>query len=143
MTNWVEVLQQFKQERHGSISEIAIATGIPADRLYQWARGRGKPKAEDSRKLEDFFGGSIAASLARKTPEPATTYRAPSAAERIAELQRDKDTLRDGILLSLNSIQGSQDVLLKLAQMGLEQLQEVKALVSRSVDQRAAAGGKK
>lgn len=39
--------------------EVERATGIPADRIYKWLKGKGKPKTEDLSDLLKYFGGGI------------------------------------------------------------------------------------
>ena len=43
------------QKRGLSVAKFAKETGIPQDRIYQWQRGRGHPKAEDSRKIQNWL----------------------------------------------------------------------------------------
>jgi transcriptional regulator with XRE-family HTH domain len=38
-----------------SQQQLADKTGIPKDRIGKWEQGKGKPKAEDSKILIDFF----------------------------------------------------------------------------------------
>lgn len=38
-----------------NIKEVERATGIPADRMYKWIKGKGTPKAMDMAKLMSFL----------------------------------------------------------------------------------------
>ncbi len=41
--------------RDSNIKEVERATGIPADRMYKWIKGKGTPKLLDSQKLNTYF----------------------------------------------------------------------------------------
>jgi uncharacterized protein YPO0396 len=42
-----------------SVLTMSKETGIPSYRIYKWIDGKGKPKAEDSAKLEEWLNDSL------------------------------------------------------------------------------------
>ncbi len=48
-------VRKYRIELHLSQGKLAIATGIPRNRIAQWETGKGNPKAKDERILRDFF----------------------------------------------------------------------------------------
>lgn len=38
-----------------TVQDFSLLTGIPADRIYNWGRGRGKPKVADTKKIETVY----------------------------------------------------------------------------------------
>lgn len=43
------------ENRGLSIAKFSKESGIPSDRVYQWERGRGNPKAEDTEKIQKWL----------------------------------------------------------------------------------------
>lgn len=64
MSNIIEDLLDIIHKRKLTIPKFSKETGIPVDRIYQWKKGNGKPKAEDAeiikkwlQKTEEVTGG--------------------------------------------------------------------------------------
>lgn len=55
MVNIIEELLKEIEARGLNIARFSAETGIPADRVYQWTRGRGKPKGEDLVKIQAWM----------------------------------------------------------------------------------------
>lgn len=61
----IDRLQDHMKKKNIKLPKVASATGIPYDRMYKWTKGEGSPKADDSKKLEDFISGKTSNNSAR------------------------------------------------------------------------------
>lgn len=125
MTNLMDEFQRFLQTNRKSIAKISKESGISANSLNNWKYGKSEPMPFDAIKLAKYLGVEIDA------PQMILGQFQPrSAVEVIQELEKDKETLRDAILLSLNSIQGSQSAMMELLRHVREEVLYTKAVLS-------------
>lgn len=47
------------KERGVRFPEVAVQTGIPAQRMYKWYQEKSNPKTEDSKIIEDWISGNL------------------------------------------------------------------------------------
>lgn len=57
--NYLRDILNIRKEKGVSVVELSTITGIPAARIYKWESGKGNPKADDVRKLQDWMDGNI------------------------------------------------------------------------------------
>ena len=55
MANYTEILFEKLQQAGLSVYQFSKDTGIPKGRIYQWRRGNGNPKAEDSEIIDAYL----------------------------------------------------------------------------------------
>lgn len=55
MSNEIDTLLKEIEARGLTVAKFAAQAGIPPDRVYQWAKGRGKPKGEDALKIQNWL----------------------------------------------------------------------------------------
>jgi len=48
-------VKKYRTELHLSQGKLAIATGIPRNRIAQWETGKANPKSKDEQTLREFF----------------------------------------------------------------------------------------
>lgn len=99
-----DILFEELKKRGVSVYRFSRLTGIPEGRIKAWKRGDGNPKDKDATIIKEWIGQ--APTLPKIGKEDSLNYTFTMTAEqRVAELLRDKEILRDAIQLSLNSIQ--------------------------------------
>jgi phage repressor protein C with HTH and peptisase S24 domain len=52
-------IKDLREKKNLTQAELSDATGIPRDRIAKWEQGKGSPKAQDYKVLEEFFGNSM------------------------------------------------------------------------------------
>lgn len=93
-----------------SALKISKMTGIPAYRIYKWLDGKAKPKAEDSKLLEQWLKDcleEVPTNGNKKATEPVADEINQGLKREIKLLQDHNQTLKDIILTNLTAIQSS------------------------------------
>lgn len=131
--------QKFMQETRKSVRKISEESQISPYSLTNWKSGKSKPNLSDRIKLAKYLGVEIDA------PQMILGQFQPrSAVEVIKDLEKDKETLRDAILLSLNSIQGAQSAMMELLRSVREEVLYTKVFLSgQPVDLGVSEEGKR
>jgi len=61
-------LQAIEYLKTKNVKDVERATGIPADRMYKWTKGKGKPKFEDLEKLKGIMEIGISSDSIAQEP---------------------------------------------------------------------------
>lgn len=68
-------IRELRNSLNISQQELANKTGIPKDRIAKWEQGKGKPKVEDDKILEEFFKENVPRNT--QAEETESQYNAP------------------------------------------------------------------
>ena len=63
-------VRELREKSGLSQQELATATGIPKDRIAKWEQGKGTPKAEDSKVLNNYFKDYLPQNATRNAEAP-------------------------------------------------------------------------
>ena len=146
----MDIVQRLRQHITDSklkATEVAMAAGVPPDRLRKWLEGRGKPKALDSAKIESYLKGEIpeqipamAKDSERSVPLNDITAKYISLLE---EVRSEKRAGLDALLRRLEELEriakANHDILNKLTTRDEKILEERPAYTKRG----APSGSKK
>lgn len=84
------------QKRGLTVAKFAKKTGIPVDRVYQWKKGNGKPKAEDARIITDWLNNKPEKVQEAKIDDPLPFGGVRvTLLDYIHEIQQQKDFLQE------------------------------------------------
>lgn len=84
------------QRRGLNVAKFSKKTGIPVDRIYQWKKGNGKPKAEDAKIITEWLNGKSEKLQETKIDDPLPFGGVRvTLLDYIHEIQQQKDFLQE------------------------------------------------
>jgi transcriptional regulator with XRE-family HTH domain len=95
----VDHLSTVLKENGVSVLKFSNETGISAYKIYKWFDGKGNPKHEDVKKVEEWLR------VFRQEPEPDMKYKSPNLSEDVKIVE----SVEDRLIAELKSIIVKQD----------------------------------
>lgn len=97
--------------------DVERATGIPADRIYKWLKGKGKPKTEDLTDLLKYFGSGIFSKnfpIAGKPEESEETIPESELVVILKEKIKERSELYERLLAEKDKRLSQQDFVIEM-----------------------------